>query len=413
MVLFVFLFLMVYFWIFQEDTRWHLFLGPLHLGHLFIDLQCMLASYEAYLLGIDVQSGFNPMDMFGRGHAYSPLWLEAAGCGLGIRHTGELGYLQFLFFAASTILVLKPRSWVQTLVWLLVALSPPVMLGVERGQVDVLMYSIVLLPFVLPSRYSSVKGVALWIGCYLGAVLKYFPLFCFTLFATQAQKTRTFILAAVFAMLGVILFVVVYYEDLTRSVEIFARPYSLWSFGNDLMFTVFLDDAKSQFAFRGLTLLIVGAAFFITFKTRTLQFSPARQDEESLFLVGASVYVLCFLANPNFDYRLVFLLPTLPYTFWLLKVPGWRVHGIIMLVAMVLFVWSEMAYYYLLIEMYGEWRIFHLRTFVAYKGGLSWIILAYHTILISLIFRNQLGYKFGFIPVDWIRSQLSDKSKSS
>lgn len=401
--------LFFYFWILQDPQRFGLLLGPFRHSSLFLDLHCILAAIEGHARGIDVMTGFNPLDSLGRGHAYSPLWLEFRSPLLEMSNLGILGFLILVIFLIQGAWLARPTHPFQVLFSLLLLSSPAVALAVERANSDIIIFILLYLPFLIPARFSKASNGLLWTSCYTASILKYYPVAAFSLFISTLESRRSFLLATAVALLGGALFFLLFSDDLLRSFSIMARPQYLWVFGKDMMFAPFFPKSISMFFFYAFLGLLIAGATIRALAGNDLEFSPRNPKLESLFLCSSLIYILCFVGNTNFDYRLIFLIPTVPYLFWLRNFQKWRFSAGILLGCYLLIVWCEIFYYQMVLNIYGRVDVGNLSAFMIFKGFISWTILGYHLFLTAAIYRNNLGYKYQFFSVQNIRRRLGKK----
>jgi hypothetical protein len=126
-------------------------LGVNHLGVWFIDLHAILASCDAVAAGLDPYA-YNPLDHFGRVHCYPHWWLLLGSWGFTRADTQWLGFLLVAVFFVSAVVALRPRL-IGELFWMLAVLcSPPVLLALERANIDLVVF--VLLAPVVPCLMS-------------------------------------------------------------------------------------------------------------------------------------------------------------------------------------------------------------------------------------------------------------------
>ncbi|MBL9200735.1 MAG: hypothetical protein JNL39_09530 [Opitutaceae bacterium] len=153
---------------------WLRLLGVNHLGHWFLDAYAILASNDALRAGLDPW-GTNPLDPLGRPHVYSHWWLQLEAIGLTRAHTVACGVAVGVLFLAAALARLRPRSVGEWAWFVAVLCAPPVVMGVERANNDLVIF--VLLAPVVPCLLSQRPGVR-WVAVVLVALasgLKFYP----------------------------------------------------------------------------------------------------------------------------------------------------------------------------------------------------------------------------------------------
>lgn len=131
-----------------------------------------------------------------------PTWLW-----LGFRGVdgSDSSWLSAAIITAAVIvlvLLLRGRAWYHGLIALGAMISPSVMMGVERGNLDLLILALVGLAALIydERRFARASGAIAFLG--LGVALKLFPMFCVSLAARFSRQT--FILACATAALSLI-----------------------------------------------------------------------------------------------------------------------------------------------------------------------------------------------------------------
>jgi hypothetical protein len=209
----------------------------------------------------------------------------------------------------------RPR---EAVLYGLAVCSPAVMLGVERGNVDILLFALVVLA-VLLFRRSERWSVLTHGLLLLAAILKLFPIFAIGVLFRQPRRRVLIGLGAVVFLFALYLFAI--RADLRTLARVTPQPdtfsYGLliaakWFAAGTSAVTSLIHPREWQAA---LLLLVVGASLLAQRGGRIhlpRATGPAAQRDLDLFVAGAGVYVCSYALARNFDYRLVFLLLTIP-----------------------------------------------------------------------------------------------------
>lgn len=299
-------------------------LGVPYLTPSFADMRSVTSAWECDRQGIAVLPT-NPCDPYGARPAnYPTIWLWPSGLGLGQGATVPLGVLTAAAFLGS-FLVLIGRSAVRDgPLYAAAAISPAVMLGVERANVDLLLFAMLVTALAIfrRSRLGRGAGYSLLL---LAAVLKLFPVFAWGVLLRQSRRLVLWsglLMVALFAVYVVATF------DTIQTIEQVVWQVIPVSYGAD----VGVDSVQSFSADKGsldwlegmgdwLTgvCVLAGAAAIglISWRRRALGVSLSRRAEGrelhfDAFVAGAGIYVASFALWHNWDYRLIFLLLALP-----------------------------------------------------------------------------------------------------
>jgi hypothetical protein len=295
-------------------------------GHLpFGDLRSITSGWECTRRGIDVLPA-NPCDPSGKPANYPRIWMSPAFLGLGQGSTVVLGILVGAIFLVAAIAVLpadaRPR---EAVLYALALCSPAVMLGVERGNVDILIFALVVLAILLFRRSERSRLVAHLLMLF-AAVLKLFPIFAAGVLLRQPRRRALIGLGALVACFALYAFAI--RADLRTLVRVTPQSND-FSYGIRL-FSQWLANVATKIGGStvgrlplrawddALALLIVGSAVLLrkNGRGRTPQTAgPSAERDLDLFVAGAGVYICSYVLLRNFDYRLAYLLLTLPQLF--------------------------------------------------------------------------------------------------
>ena len=200
-------------------------------------------------------------------------------------------------------------------------ISPSVMMGVERGNLDLLILALVGSAALIyqESRTGRACG-AIAILC-LGVALKLIPMFCVSLAARFSRQT--FIFACALAALSLIYLglVLPYILLIRRNVP----TTFILSYGYKAIF-LGIDHIRSEAGLSPIGLadtwvpaltaavVLIGAAVVAvnSFRNRREFCSVDTSVAGTAFLFGAGIYCGTYLLGTNFIYRLMFLLLCLP-----------------------------------------------------------------------------------------------------
>jgi hypothetical protein len=284
----------------------------------FADTQSLTSAWDCTRRGEPVLAE-NPCDPLGRPANYPSLWMKLTFLGLGLDDSVEVGVAIGLLFLASLFVLAGPLTLLEGAVWSLLVVSPSVMLGVERGNADILLFALcVAAVTAIASRPAAARaaGVAL---LELAAMLKLFPIFAAgaVLHARRRWALASFgLLAGVFAVYAFSI-----RDELETIRRVVPRRVEL-SYGSgalaDGLRAAFGTDAWLLRDRTVTTVLIVAATFALAAAVAAVlgrrAGGPRAPSTRLPFLwAGAGIYVGTWaFAMSNFDYRLAFALLAVP-----------------------------------------------------------------------------------------------------
>jgi hypothetical protein len=285
----------------------------------FDDLRNLTSSWECTRRGLAVLPA-NPCDFHGRPADFPQIWLLPSHLGLGVGDTFALGLAQGALFLLAALFVLPAGASLGTgLVYLLVLCSPAVMLGVERENPDLILFPIVLLAVLAATRRG--RGEAIGGALVLvAAVLKLYPVFALGFLVRRATRSTSRIAAVVAAAFVLYALATIHYIHKMLSAiptaDTFAygvRRVSEW-FSLVAAETIHtLEGYRAWDAGLVLAALGIGCVIARCLGPRlAVSAGPESTRDLDLFWAGACIYVGSYAIFRSNDYRLIFLLLTVP-----------------------------------------------------------------------------------------------------
>lgn len=284
----------------------------------------------------------NPGDVLQRPMNYPRAWLLLAHAGLAPEHTGWLVGAFLLVFGLG-LLALRPllSSRAAGALLALGLFSPVVWLAVERGNNELLVFGLVALSAGAADRRPALASC----GLLAATLAKLFPVFAVSgllLGGPRARRCAWLSLAAVggwlavtFADLGLIRAGTFHWNRIGYGIDQAATTLAKNGMSLPLLLTAAIGAA-------GLVLLAGG-----WLRTRVRLALPGERGELDTagvvpFAMGAAIYTGSFCTGSSFDYRLLFLLLTVPQlVVWSGSLRGrWRYAARGSLVLVLAMLWS-------------------------------------------------------------------------
>ncbi len=251
----------------------------------------------------------NPCDPGGRPENYPRVWMAASILGLGEDDTHVIGFLLAATFFLAAILVFPRNATVgQAVIYGVALCSPAVMFGVERGNVDIGMFSMVAAAGLVMrrTRYGPPAASALVL---VAAVLKLFPIAAIGMLARLPRRAAG---TCVSLVLGIF---AVYAAATLRDIQTIERVLPQ---GDEYAFGLHISGGwlgrlvgPGRMWDAVLVAVAIVAATALRRRLRS-QLSTGQSRELDLFWAGAGIYVATYALGRSSDYRLVFLLLTVP-----------------------------------------------------------------------------------------------------
>ena len=284
-------------------------LGVFDGGQWFLDSYAVLAALDADRAGIDPGAP-NPFDVFERPHVYSDWWYGLEKLGLTREDNFVVGGSWVLAFLLMVFLTVRPSTYPEALWLTLLLASPSVLLGVNRANNDLLVFSLLGLALLALRRDSNLRLAAAIGLAALVTGLKFYPVVVALAFILVRPARRIVVVTvAAMAVIG-LAFATVASQVGRGSFPIGLRPHRM---GGRM---IFLDLGFSDVAAVVLTLVVFGAAVFLVVKYQwTAERGTERDlsDTRRMMTMGSVLLLACFLLGVNFAYRWIFALWTAPW----------------------------------------------------------------------------------------------------
>ena len=251
----------------------------------------------------------NPCDPWRRPENYPRLWMAPAILGFGQSDTYALGAILVVTFFVAAILVLPgDESLGATLIYATALCSPAVMLGVERGNVDILLFAMIVVAGLLMRRTRDGPPIAATLILTAG-ILKLYPIAAIGMLVLLPRRKALACVAAVAGLFAI--YAAATLGDI-RTIERVVPQDNYYSYGVHIAggWLASIVGPGRVWDVALLTAVLAGAlALRGTLRRR---FGTQATTTLDLFWAGAGIYAVTFALGRSFDYRLAFLLLTIP-----------------------------------------------------------------------------------------------------
>jgi hypothetical protein len=306
----------------------------------FLDLRLITGSAQSLAAGFDPTIE-NPFDPNNRLFNYPKIWFVILASGINLNWTIPLGLILTGIFIGAVIFFPASLNRFSSVLIALVFFSPVVMLGIERGNVDLLFFFFMALTLLLADK----KPVAALVTFLLSVIFKIFPIFGIGAFlGRDGKRSLPYLLLGGGA--SIIYFILI--------INDMVRVFTTTQKGNDQSYGVTVIQQAFTHALQiGLNpdkiilyaFAFVLLAFTVFFGIRNrVQADEGTPGNLKAFWVGAGIYVGTFLLGNNWDYRLIFILFAIPQlSDWLRSKTKWTtIISVSALACILLIVWSYM-----------------------------------------------------------------------
>jgi len=353
-----------------------------HSVRSFSDLNVLLCGIEEYLQKRDpyawVKCTYN-YPLLWVLFSYIPYFHSA--------YLNQIGILLIVLFFLSILLFIKKVSFRDSLIYSGLLISPAIMLALERGNCDVILFLLLLLSlFFLSKNYKSRSYLLLLFS----AFLKLYPIVGFMYVLEQVKTKKMLFLTGLGVALVFSLYLLAIQEQLKPISKIHPRSFFI-SYGIYTLpiriYTKFSYFRLETLKMGALIITILGCFYFIlaqgfSVDTKDRTIDKAQPVFFNAYLVGSSIFISTFIAGNNFDYRLIFLILTFPQLLHWLNVPHLKTATHFQLLILGLILWNS---FLLEKSMY----LFHTGFIInVLDEALIWVLFFIH-IKFSLICRKR------------------------
>ena len=282
-------FVLLVLWL-SVSVHWELAIGKASMSPVFADLRVITSQVDCIIADPGWAVGSTECDPFGRAYNYpSQLPRMMAFLGIGYASTGIIGMGLACLFALSWALVVKmtavsPFRVAHLSIAVTCLISPPVLLLIERGNSDALIFSLLtLIGFLISKERFLVSGVL--IG--LATALKLYPFGA--IFGLLMSRSKRRITLAVTFILFALFLVLINYREWILVASSTPRPGLEGAFGSSLLLEPLFREILVNYE---LVARIVGPIVLIL-ATSLVVFVSIRHPKNCLsLLISSTVYAL-------------------------------------------------------------------------------------------------------------------------
>ena len=279
----------------DEYLIWGLLNIP-HLSPSFIDMRLLQSSLISLLNGYDPFLQ-NPFDSKGRLYAATE-YLLLFSKAISLQNENVFNFLLVLLVIFYIFSIFYLSFKYKSFYFLFFLFSYASLLCIERGQPDLIIYSLLFSSMFLNKKFSGVLVM-------FASIFKLFPIITFINIFIIKSKIWILYLITTLCLLAINLNSILLLQQ-----NIFST-YRM-SFGFKSFYLLYLDNKNTAIISIFLFLILIIKKYFSGNLINKIDFEIFNFNEVYLFLIGASIYCGLFIATSSFDYKLIFLIFCLP-----------------------------------------------------------------------------------------------------
>lgn len=291
----------------------------------FLDLRSITSGLKTVRQGGDPLLA-NPYDPLHRTMNYPRIWLHLfTWMGINDRNLWMVGVLFcVLYLIAVSWFVLNSERAVDAVIFLLTGLGLAPLFAIERGNSDLLIFALVLAGCLLGNRFAKAAVF------FAGAVLKIFPVAALLVDSVRGGLKKG-AAALGFATAAFLAFAWQWHD--LQAIKTSTPVSTTLSFGLRTLRAQAEFLSAAQLAGCAALLAIILAASWI--RRPHMPESVWNSQKGELFAIFGGIYLFSFVMGSNWDYRLIFQIPTLPLVLDLAREKQTRIWAIVYLVAFI------------------------------------------------------------------------------
>ena len=301
---------------------WKQWLGVEALRPPFADLRVLTSGFECARLGYDVTVN-NPCDPWGRPSPYPRLWWSLAHLGIDQSHTIVIGVILAIALYGCVWWLVGKLNSVQAVVYALFLCSPTAMLLVERGNNDIIIFVLFCAALWCINSWRFALRLGGYGLIYFCMMLKLFPVF--GLVAILQEQGKRFWWLAIFTIAAVLGYISLFGAEIeiisstSRAAQLSPThtygPKILWlQLGQPQHMTRELLNIAAFVIVSPWLLKLIGHSYRLLRKRDDLAYGRY----VSAFRLGSAIFIGTSVVSVSWDYRLFFIILTLPQLFELL-----------------------------------------------------------------------------------------------
>ncbi len=283
-------------------------------------IDCLLAGENPYFV--------RSYDPWHRLYNYPPIWLDLRYLGVTSRSTNFLGITLALLLVGSSLLLFRAKTWLAAAFVFLALISRAILFGLERGNIDQLIFASLVFGFFLIDRQQSHRTASLnelfsALLIVLLTILKIYPVVGAIILLRSRNGLFKTILTAVAAIAALLL---TSGHDLSLLLANTPLDYMM-SFGAFPFFlaivNLILPSSQSFFVlhryvapFAAILLAALSLTAALLFRNRLQQLLPRLDPDHTrgrIAICGLAIFAFAFTFSASYNYRLVFLFGPLAY----------------------------------------------------------------------------------------------------
>jgi hypothetical protein len=266
----------------------------------FSDLRNLTGGSESLALGYDPLY-YNPQDPWQRPLNQPRLVQHILRfTQINQSHTGLIGILFGILFLVGVFIAFRKLDKPSAIIIAFLIFSPVAVLGVERGNHDLLMFFLVALALFLADQAWISMPILL-----LASFIKLFPVFA-VLYLWRYPTKKSIVISSTF-LLFFISYMIYNLPDLPQVFSSTQKGLYHWAYG-----VMTYDKMATGYSYIPAAAVLISTTIFYINNIRLQGWQEVNSHYLDAFRAGAGIYLGTFMLGNSWAYRLIFLIFIIP-----------------------------------------------------------------------------------------------------
>jgi hypothetical protein len=360
------------------------------------------ADLDVLLTGLDaIRNGLDPYTTPWKGFGNIP-WVPVGGINM-FNYPKSIGYLSYFpFLTADNLFIIgftlaflfsvavgslfQNKSLRDAIYCTLIIISPAVMLGIDRGNYDVFIFVLIVFSIRLIQKRLYQCAIFLLLG-----MIKLFPIAGLLYLSNSPKKRSSIILFILFSIIFGLHFIANYENWMLVSAKT-PRPMgtAAYGLGPIVSFIILKINTTNLYEYIHpinlklilvftLALVFSAISHIVFFKDpfRRIKLSINQDYVGNSYIIGSSIFIFTCIIGYNWDYRLIFLILTIPQIMvWMSKN---YMFGKILFLTTLLIMWKS----------FTEQYVTHY--FIYINAAIIVVLFYLHILFVTEFIRNYIN----------------------
>jgi glycosyl transferase family 87 len=289
----------------------------------FADTRMVTYPIDCVIEGVDPydRSLCHPLESV---YNYPPIWLSLRYLGVTSRSSVLIGVILETMFVVALLILFKAERWISAAVVFAGILSRPPLFAVERGNIDLAIFSLMVFGlFLIDRKKTGAKSFFSSILIVFLTVLKIYPIAAVAVFLRNRKGFRTALVTGVLAISALLLtsgrdLIPIIRNTPQKVLASYGAFPFLFIMGLHTFrsVAVLVENHRWIASAGGAVLAAIAVCAGVLYGKGVNRFLPPLDFDSAIGRVAVAclaIYCFTFLIGSAFDYRLIFLLGVLAY----------------------------------------------------------------------------------------------------